>query len=225
MKKSILCVDDEKNILNSLKRLFQEKNISCFTAENAKQGLEILEKNDINVIIADQKMPGMNGIEFLQIVKNSYPHVFRLMLTAYDDFEFLVDSIYKDEVYSFLTKPWKNDHLLKIVIQACLLQEVKILIENICKKLRSTIESNITINFYFYYSNNNILLVLSKKNENSKNILKFFHRLIDEMIKENSSIQFSYENITFKKDHMILETSFTYESSEHDIHLKLEFYN
>ena len=116
VKHKVLFVDDEVNALSAFKRLFfNNDDIDIFTASGGTEGLKILGLNDIDLVISDMKMPELNGSDFLKYVKNKYPQVLRIMLTAYADISSALDAINKGEVYRFLTKPW-NDVDLKITI-------------------------------------------------------------------------------------------------------------
>lgn len=109
--KIVLFVDDEISILNSLKRQFRKTDFDLLTAAGGKAGMEILENNDVTVIISDERMPGMSGIEFFQQVKRSHPDAVRIILSGYADSEAIVDAINKGEVFRFLVKPWKQEEL------------------------------------------------------------------------------------------------------------------
>lgn len=112
----VLFVDDEENILKSLRRLFLEvDSLEVFMAQNGEEALEILGANKVDLIIADQRMPGMSGKELLEQVKNKFPNILRIMLTGYADLESIVEAVNKGEVYRFLTKPW-DDEELKVTI-------------------------------------------------------------------------------------------------------------
>lgn len=115
MSETILCVDDEPNVLHSLERLFMDDNIDIMTATNAADALDILKNNRIAVIISDNKMPKVTGIDFLQMAKNISPDSVRLMLTAFADAKSAIDAINKGEVYKFITKPWDDAELKDIV--------------------------------------------------------------------------------------------------------------
>ncbi len=119
MSTTILCVDDEENILASLKRLLRKESYRLLTASSGAEGLAILEKETAQLVISDQRMPSMSGTEFLQKVKELYPDTVRVVLSGYADVTVILDSINKGEIYRFLTKPW-NDEELKIHIRQCL---------------------------------------------------------------------------------------------------------
>ncbi len=115
MTDTILLVDDEANVLNSLKRLFMDSNIKIMTAMNAFDALDILKNNNISVIVSDNRMPGMTGIELLQNAKEVSPDSVRILITAYADMKSAIDAINEGEVYKFITKPW-NDHDFKEIV-------------------------------------------------------------------------------------------------------------
>ena len=117
-ERAILCVDDEKNLLTSLKRLLRKEDYKVHAAESGPEGLELLHEHPVQVVLTDQRMPGMTGIEFLQKVKDGYPDTIRVVLSGYADAYMVVESINKGEVYRFLGKPW-NDDELKAVIRQC----------------------------------------------------------------------------------------------------------
>jgi CheY-like chemotaxis protein len=116
---TILCVDDEVNILNSVKRLLRKENYRVLTAFNGAEALEVLEKNQVHLIISDQRMRGMSGTELMGIVKERYPDVIRIILSGFIDVDAITESVNKGHIYRFLLKPWK-DHSLKQEIQKAL---------------------------------------------------------------------------------------------------------
>lgn len=115
MSGSILIVDDEINILKSLKRLLFETNYSVFTAENGIEALEILEKKQIDLIISDIKMPAMDGYQLLKRVKEKHPDTITLILSGYVEKELIFKLIQENLSNLCVIKPWDNTHLLAIV--------------------------------------------------------------------------------------------------------------
>jgi diguanylate cyclase (GGDEF)-like protein len=109
--KTLLLVDDEQNIVSALKRLVRRDGYQILIANSGTDALDILEKNTVDVIISDQRMPGMTGVEFLSIVKERYPDTIRLMLSGYTELKSVVDAINEGSVFRFLTKPWDDDKL------------------------------------------------------------------------------------------------------------------
>lgn len=110
MTYKILIVDDEAANLRVLERLFKEK-FSVLTANSGKEALELLLLHDVALIISDQRMPGMTGIEFLKKAAELRPQTVRMILTGYTDAATLVEAINSGVVYKYITKPWINDDL------------------------------------------------------------------------------------------------------------------
>jgi len=120
-KHTVLLVDDEENVLHSLKRLLRKEGYRLLTASSGTEGLKVLEKNDIHLVISDQRMPQMSGTEFFAIVKERYPGPIRIVLTGYTDVDSITESINKGHIYKFFLKPW-NDQSLKLEIKSALEQ-------------------------------------------------------------------------------------------------------
>jgi response regulator RpfG family c-di-GMP phosphodiesterase len=118
---TLLCIDDEKNILNSLKRLLRKEKFRLLTAGSGKEGLEILAENKVQVVLSDQRMPEMNGTEFLKEVKERYPDILRIILTGYTDVDSISEAINEGHIYKFFLKPW-NDQNLKLEIRQAMEQ-------------------------------------------------------------------------------------------------------
>ncbi|MEK7358386.1 MAG: hybrid sensor histidine kinase/response regulator [Bdellovibrionota bacterium] len=105
MKHSILCVDDEVDNVDSLERLFRRK-YDVLKATSAKEALVLLAKHPVTVIISDQRMPNMTGVEFLSESIKSHPDAIRILLTGYTDIESVVAAINSGQIYRYVTKPW-----------------------------------------------------------------------------------------------------------------------
>ncbi|HNR12787.1 MAG TPA: response regulator [Thermodesulfobacteriota bacterium] len=126
----ILFVDDEENITRSLQRLFSEEDYQVYTAASAKEALSIIDKHhNIGVIISDQRMPGMTGIELLEEAQKRIPHAARILLTGYSDIHAAIDAINRGGAYRFISKPWKNEEILQIVKDAA--ERFKLIKENL----------------------------------------------------------------------------------------------
>jgi len=111
----LLCVDDEKNILVSLKRLFRKDNYEIFLAEGGAEGLEILEKEPIDIIISDMRMPNMDGAEFLSRAKDVRKNIPSILLTGFSDQESTIRAINEGKISAYVSKPWEdNDIKLKV---------------------------------------------------------------------------------------------------------------
>jgi len=114
-KAKLLCVDDEKNILVSLKRLFRKDNYEIFLAEGGAEGLEIIEKEPIDIIISDMRMPNMDGAEFLSRAKKLRKNVPSILLTGFSDQESTIRAINEGKISAYVSKPWEdNDIKLKV---------------------------------------------------------------------------------------------------------------
>ena len=118
---TVLFIDDEENILHSLKRLLRKEEYRILTANSGADGLEILKENNIHLVVTDQRMPGMSGTEFLAKVKEKYPEVIRIVLSGYTEVDTITESINKGHIYKFMLKPW-NDQNLKLEIKQALEQ-------------------------------------------------------------------------------------------------------
>lgn len=112
----ILFVDDERNVLRSLERLFLEENYEIFTAGSGQEGLEILEQSGpFQLIVSDYRMPSMNGVEFLSEVCRRWPKTERIILSGYADSAAIVAAINEGQIYKFIAKPWNDDDLLRTI--------------------------------------------------------------------------------------------------------------
>lgn len=133
---NVLYVDDEQTNLFSFKASFR-RDFNVQTANSGEEALKLMETEKIHVIVSDQRMPGMTGIELLQQVKVKYPEPIRILLTGYADINAVIDAINKGEVYRYVTKPWNTDELKTIIIAADeifkLRKENKILTEKLIK--------------------------------------------------------------------------------------------
>lgn len=114
---NILFVDDERNILGSLQRVFRKEGYGILLAESGESGLDLLNHNNVAVVVSDQRMPGMGGVEFLRRVRESAPDTIRMMLTGQADMSDIAGAINKGEVYRYITKPW-NDDEIRLTVKA-----------------------------------------------------------------------------------------------------------
>ncbi len=106
----ILLLDDEEGILESLELTLRD-DYRVFTARTGEEGLEILDREDIALVISDQVMPGMSGVEFLERVERRRPETIRMMLTGYADIGSLTRAINEGHIYRYVPKPWEPDEL------------------------------------------------------------------------------------------------------------------
>lgn len=107
----ILFVDDEPNVLASLKRIFRRENYRILTAASGEEALEVLAREPCHLMISDYMMPGMDGAVLLRKVRELYPDVIRIMLTGHADTGAVLGAIKDGAVYKFILKPWNDDDL------------------------------------------------------------------------------------------------------------------
>ncbi|MEJ2038228.1 MAG: response regulator [Desulfosarcinaceae bacterium] len=111
---TLLLVDDEKSITKALHRLFRKEGYHTITAESGPEGLQKLEQSErpVSLIISDQRMPEMNGAQFLEKAKDIAPNALRFLLTGYSDMQAVMQAVNKGEIHRYLTKPWNDEDLL-----------------------------------------------------------------------------------------------------------------
>lgn len=125
MKKgSVLCVDDEPNILRSLHWMLH-RDFDVMTAPDGHAALDMLRKHDFDVIVSDQRMPGMIGSELLREARKQAPRAMRILLTGYSDMQAILRSINEGEVFRFVNKPWSNEELTNTVAEAALIAKTQ----------------------------------------------------------------------------------------------------
>ena len=115
---TLLFVDDEVNILSSLKRLFRPGGYRIFTAESGAQGLEILQHEAVDLVVSDMRMPEMNGAQFLEQVNARWPDTIRILLTGHAEIGATIDAINKGHIYRYISKPWEDNDILLAIKQA-----------------------------------------------------------------------------------------------------------
>lgn len=117
-QRTLLLVDDEENMISSLTRLLRREGYRILSAGGGAEGLEILANNRVDVIVSDQRMPQMTGVEFLREVKVKYPETVRIVLSGYTELQSITDAINEGAIYKFLTKPWDDDQLRSNIQEA-----------------------------------------------------------------------------------------------------------
>jgi len=121
--RTLLIVDDEPHILAALQRMLADEGYGIFTATSAHEGLELLAKNPVQVILSDQRMPAMSGAEFLGCVKALYPDTVRMVLSGYAELETVVQAVNEGAIYKFFVKPWDEEQLRAQIRDAFLYYE------------------------------------------------------------------------------------------------------
>jgi signal transduction histidine kinase len=117
MKHTVLVVDDEADNVDALERLFRRK-YNVLKATSGKQALKELENNDVSLIVTDQRMPNMTGVEFLEESMDTHPNAVRILLTGFTDIDSVIAAINSGQVYRYVTKPWDPRDLMNTVDKA-----------------------------------------------------------------------------------------------------------
>lgn len=144
--RTLLLVDDEPNVLASLKRLFRRDGHIIYTANSGAEGLEVLAQQKIDVIMSDQRMAGMTGVEFLRAAKIKYPETIRIILSGYAELQYVTEAINEGAIYRFLTKPWDDDQLREQVQRAFEHSELQEKNQQLDVKIRSNNRDLVAIN-------------------------------------------------------------------------------
>lgn len=159
-KFSLLYVDDEEHNLISFAATFR-KEYKIHTAINGEEGLNIIRKNPINLIITDQRMPGMTGIQFLEKIIPEYPDAIRIILTGFSDIDVIIEAINSGRVFRYITKPWDENELRMTIENARQLYELKM-------------------------NNKELMFNLQQKVQEQEQILKLFIKYVPEQVIKKS---------------------------------------
>ncbi len=116
-KIKILYVDDEENNIQAFKATFR-RDYKVFVALSAEEGRDFLKKEQVDIIITDQRMPEETGVDFLTSIIPLYPEPIRILLTGYTDIQAVIDAINKGQVYHYLNKPWEEEYLKTVINNA-----------------------------------------------------------------------------------------------------------
>ncbi|MBE2260933.1 MAG: response regulator, partial [Rhodobacteraceae bacterium] len=116
---TLLLVDDEPSILSALRRLFRPCGYRILTAEGGAAGLDLLARENVDLVISDMRMPEMDGAQFLERVRAEWPRAVRILLTGYADMTATVNAINKGEIYRYIAKPW-DDHDIVLIVRDAL---------------------------------------------------------------------------------------------------------
>lgn len=137
MDSKILLVDDESHVLSALNRALQDEPYQIVTETSAERAMEVMKKHFFKVVISDERMIGMQGSEFLALVKENYPETLRILLTGHATLDAAMKAVNEGEIYRFFTKPW-DDTEIKFAVRSAIekhdLEEEK-------RRLLSTIKS------------------------------------------------------------------------------------
>ena len=114
----LMFVDDESNILNSLRRLFRPLNYKILTAGSGPEALTMLDVETVDLVISDMRMPQMDGAQLLEQVRAKWPDTLRILLTGYADVSSTIAAINKGEIHRYISKPWDDNDIVLVVRQA-----------------------------------------------------------------------------------------------------------
>ncbi|MBT8340722.1 MAG: response regulator [Desulfatitalea sp.] len=174
---TVLCVDDEINILNALKRLLRREPYRLLTSTSGEEALDLLAGNNVQVVISDQRMPKMSGIDFLRKVKELYPRVIRVILTGYTEVDTITQSINEGHIYKFFLKPWNDQHLTLEIRQAI---EQYQLVEDNQRLYDMTVEQNEELRRI----NENLEQIVSERTESlerQNRVLQLSHAILGDL--------------------------------------------
>jgi response regulator RpfG family c-di-GMP phosphodiesterase len=115
---TLLLLDDEPNVLSALVRLLRRDGYHILLAHNAQEAFSLLATHEVQVVVSDQRMPDMNGTEFLSRVRKLYPGTVRIILSGYAELESVLGAINRGEIYRFYTKPWDDQALRENIREA-----------------------------------------------------------------------------------------------------------
>lgn len=187
-KYTILLVDDEEYILRVLQRVLgEEKRFEMITATNGQEALEKIRHQAIDLVISDQRMPGMTGIELLTQIKQMYPDSVRIILSGFTDIDVLIGAINEGEVCRFLSKPWDNEELKKIIYTTLEQREEMGIVREVIAKMRQVINKVNNLSFESYQEGNNICLRVGAEGplisgDVLSHILSFFLKTVFEKV-------------------------------------------
>ncbi len=130
MKQSVLLVDDDRNIIDALKRMFHREPYTIYAADSARTALDLLQGISVDVIVVDEQMPGMSGTELLQRIHQQYPALVAIMLTGKANLDVTLQAINKGEIYRFFTKPCNEIELAIAIREALKKAESNVIVAN-----------------------------------------------------------------------------------------------
>lgn len=218
---SVLIVDDDINVLSALKRGLIDEDYKCFFAVGGDKALAIMEENEISVIISDMRMPGMDGLQLLKIIKEKYPLTVKIVLTGYTQLPQILATINQVDVFKFITKPWNLEEELKVIIRQAVeyynFQREKEIMKNILEK-RNTVYQNIL------KSTEEKFMSSRRDFENIKEINRYIFKILREQVisdsKEAADTIHTIESIYYEYLNTIPTNNVDFEPKKLEIDLK-----
>lgn len=132
----ILFVDDEEKVFNAFKRELSFLPIDIYYASNGEDALKILERESIDILISDERMPGIKGSELISIVREKFPEVVSIIITGYSDFDAIIKAINSGQVYKYILKPWNKLEMIMTIKNALEFKKDKVLIRKLKEQLQ-----------------------------------------------------------------------------------------
>lgn len=200
---TILFVDDESNNLVSFRATFR-REYTVLTASSAREGMALLRDHEVHLIITDQRMPEMTGVEFLEKIIPSYPEMIRMIITGFSDIEAVIDAINKGQVYRYINKPWDEREMRMTIENARQLYGLK------KENIRSQFETlKNQVNPHFLFNNLNVLSSLiyldqEKAGKFVRQLSKVYRYVLDFKDVDTISLQ---EELEFLKAYIFLLTT------------------
>jgi len=115
---SVLIVDDELGVIRAIRRVLSTEEYELFETTDPREAIQILKDNDIDVILSDNRMPGLTGIELLMQSKQISPNTVRILMSAYSDFEVVIAAVNDGAIFHYIVKPWSNEKMIEIIRNA-----------------------------------------------------------------------------------------------------------
>ena len=140
---NVLYIDDESNNVTSFRAAFR-RVFNIFTAESAEEGRKVLETETIHVILSDQRMPKMTGIEFFKSILETHPDPIRILITGYTDINAVIDAINVGQVYKYLATPWIEEEVRNTVLKSYEVFDLRRKNEELTEKLK---DANVKLEF------------------------------------------------------------------------------
>lgn len=219
---NILCVDDEEDNLLVFRSFFR-RYYNVFIAQSGQEALELLKNQAIDLIVSDQRMPRMTGVELFEHIREEHPDIIRIILTGYSDIQAVINAINKGKVYHYATKPWDGDELKNILdraLEAYTLKQLnrRLVEENMDLLLRTERQEKANIlsqfellksqiNPHFLFNSMNILAALIPENkalavEFTNRFSKVYRKLLE--LREQTLIELEQE-LDFAESYLFLQ--------------------
>lgn len=151
-KIKVLYVDDEPNNLLAFQAGFR-RHFEIFTAGSVAEGMSVLNENEVHVILADQRMPGITGVEFFNIIRKAHPDPIRMLITGYSDIDALVEAINSGEIFRYIKKPWDDLELNNAIRNAYEVYVTRLELKN---KVHELERANDELNRFVYSTSHDL---------------------------------------------------------------------